>query len=168
MRLCSYAAKKHAFINIDNYVCFRKYLDSNSNGMWHNFLNLPSVCSLLLFPRTSDSLEVTLAWRTVRYKCSMCNTCIELEETLMVCTWWWQAMNRYANLKSNLCDLYSCYNLIKFAIEISVLGFVSSTNDIMKTLNVNKFPKSVLNNLTRVAIEHSRLIFNNRNQTDDQ
>jgi len=77
-------------------------------------------------------------------------------------------MNRYANLKSNLCDLYSCYNLIKFTIEISVLGFVSNTNDIMKTLNINKFPKSVLNNLTRVAIEHSRLIFNNRNQTDDQ
>src|SRR5580693_7336248 len=77
-------------------------------------------------------------------------------------------MNRYANLTSNLCDLYSCYNLIKFTIEISVLGFVSNTNDIMKTLNINKFPKSVLNNLTRVAIEHSRLIFNNSNQTDDQ
>ena len=48
-------------------------------------------------------------------------------------------MNRYVDLKSNLCDSYSGYNLIQFTIEISVLGFVSNLNDNVKTLKINMF-----------------------------
>ena len=61
-------------------------------------------------------------------------------------------IERYIDLKSNLRDSYLHYILIKHTIEISVLGFISNLNDISKTLNINAFPKSVLNNLTKTAI----------------
>ena len=76
-------------------------------------------------------------------------------------------INRYIDLKSNLHDSYLCYNLIQLTIEISVLGFISNLNDISRTLNINAFPRSVLDNQTKTAIEHSSEIFKNRNLCGD-
>ena len=71
--------------------------------------------------------------------------------------------DRYKNLHLDLSQNYVNHKLYKFTLEISVLGLISDTSQIIKALGCCKLPLSLLNACTKTAIECSRDIFCARN-----
>ena len=74
-------------------------------------------------------------------------------------------MNKYLNLTQNLNPPFSNHDVKICTLEVSVLGFISDLNPFMKLLQIKKIPSSVLNKITLTAIDHSKNIYINRDNS---
>ena len=75
-------------------------------------------------------------------------------------------ISKYCNLKNCLVPPFLNHSIILSTVEVSVLGFIADLNPMCKLLNLAKFPESVLNKMSLTAIEHSKMIYCNRNVSD--
>src|SRR6267154_1056399 len=77
-----------------------------------------------------------------------------------------RTIKKYCNLKNYLVPPFLNQNVILSTVEVSVLGFIADLSPLCKLLNIGKFPESVLNKMSLTAIEHSKMIYCNRNVSD--
>ncbi len=75
-------------------------------------------------------------------------------------------ISKYCNLKNYLVPPFLNQNIVVSTVEVSVLGFIADLNPLSKLLNLRKLPESVLNKMSLTAIEHSKMIYCNRNVSD--
>ena len=70
---------------------------------------------------------------------------------------------KYQYLRSNLESSLSTYSLELFTIEVSSLGFISSTKDFCKAIDVKEMPAASKNIISHSVIKSSHEIYLARN-----
>ena len=74
-------------------------------------------------------------------------------------------IDKYKNLHHYLNPSFSNYVIKIFTLEVSVLGFISDPTPFLDDLKMKTIPPSILKNITLSAIEHSKNIYYNRDNS---
>jgi hypothetical protein len=74
-------------------------------------------------------------------------------------------VEKYKNLNLHLNPQFSNFEVKIVTVEVSVLGFISDLTPLLKLLKLKKLPVSLLNNISLIAINHSKDIYFNRDNS---
>ena len=76
-------------------------------------------------------------------------------------------LDKYKHLNQNLNPPYLNYNLKINTLEVSVLGFISDLTPFLNHFQIKKIPLFVSNKITLSAMDHSRNIYYNRDNPNN-